>query len=377
MKQKTWKSILGNVLKVVVSAGLLAYVLIFRVDLRSMGRAIARARWGYLSTAIALAMAGVALRAVRWLSLLRALDIDVPLRRLVKLYYVGTFFNIFMPSGFGGDAIRIVELARHSKKTPEAIGTVLVDRATGLWVLFVFGLLALPFAAPSLPSQMVIIIGATALAVVVGGWAVMGTRLLPWLGSRVQLPAQDKLDRFYRAVSGCGYRALGQACAISLIFNLMNVYTNYTIARAFDVRLPLGVFITFAPLLAMSLMLPSVGGLGVREETYRLLYGTVAVDDTLSVAISLTTFGIQTLLPGIVGAVLYFLEGATQLRGTPDKRPQNAQPLPTPGQELAGPNAPGGFVTRRAVPDSKSGTSKSGCATVSAQPPTPGPKAEV
>ena len=79
----------------------------------------------------------------------------------------------------------------------------------------------------------------------------------------------EKLDRFYRAVSGCGYPALGQACLISLIFNAMNIGTNYTIARAFGVRLPLGVFVTFAPLLAMSLMLPSVGGLGVREEAHR------------------------------------------------------------------------------------------------------------
>jgi uncharacterized membrane protein YbhN (UPF0104 family) len=164
---------------------------------------------------------------------------------------------------------------------------------------------------------MVLLIGGVALAVVIGGWVVMGTRFVPWLGSHIRLPGQDKLDRFYRAVSGCGYRALGQACLVSLIFNLMNVTTNYTIARAFDVRLPLGVFVTFAPMLAMSLMLPSVGGLGVREEAHRLLYGTVEVPSTLAVAISLTTFAAQTLLPGIVGAVLYALEGAAQLRAAP------------------------------------------------------------
>ena len=73
---------------------------------------------------------------------------------------------------------------------------------------------------------------------VVGGWLVMGTRLVPWLGARVRLPGQAKLERFYRAVSGCGYRALGQACAISLVFNLMNVTVNYLIglALAFSFR---------------------------------------------------------------------------------------------------------------------------------------------
>ena len=119
------------------------------------------------------------------------------------------------------------------------------------------------------------------------------------------------------AVTIPGYRALGTACAISLVFNLMNIGVNYTIARAFGVDLPLGVFVTFAPILSVSLLLPSVGGLGVREEAHRLLYGTVNVTSTLAVAISLTTFALQTLLPGAVGAVLYTLEGAAALRHAP------------------------------------------------------------
>jgi uncharacterized membrane protein YbhN (UPF0104 family) len=176
------------------------------------------------------------------------------------------------------------------------------------------GLIALPFAAPHMPSQMVLLIGGVAAAGVVGGWLVMGTRLVPWLGTRIRLPGQAKLERFYHAVSGCGYRALGLACAISLAFNLMNVTVNYLIGLAFWVQLPLGVFVAFAPILSMSLMLPSVGGLGVREEAHRLLYGTVSVPDSTAVAMSLATFGVQTLLPGIAGAVLYALEGAAGLR---------------------------------------------------------------
>jgi len=311
---KKTRSTLFNIAKVVISTGMLAYVLIFRVDLGALWDALLRARWGHLAAAIVLAMSGVALRGVRWMVLLRAHQIDVPLGRLVRLYYVGTFFNIFLLSGFGGDAIRVLELSRHTERIPEAIGTVLVDRATGLWVLLIVGLLALPFASAAMPSQMVLLIGGVAAAGVVGGWLVMGTRLVPWLGTRIRLPGQAKLERFYHAVSGCGYRALGLACAISLAFNLITVTVNYLIGLAFWVQLPLGVFVAFAPILSMSLLLPSVGGLGVREEAHRLLYGTVSIASSTAVAMSLTTFGVQTLLPGIVGALLYALEGASGLR---------------------------------------------------------------
>ena len=311
------KSRLFNILKVLISVGMLAYVLLVRVDLRDVGDVVARARWGYLFPAVLLAIAGVALRAVRWLALLHALRIAVPLRRLVRLYFVGTFFNIFLLSGFGGDAIRIVELARQSKRTPESIGTVLVDRATGLWMLFLMGLAALPFGARDIPRQMVLLVVAAALAVVAGGWVVMGTRFVPWLGGKVRLPGQAKLERFYQAVSGCGTIALGQACAISLVFNLITITINWMIARALNVELPLGTFFLYSPILATSLLVPSVGGLGVGEEAYRLIYSTVDVAGDAAVAMSLTRYVVQTVLPGLIGGVLYAVEGAFAL-GRPE-----------------------------------------------------------
>jgi len=312
--QKSLRSTLFHVLKIAISVGMLAYVLLVKVDLGELAHAVLQARWGLLVVAAVMAIAGVALRAVRWLALLRALDIGVPLGRLVKLYFVGTFFNIFLLSGFGGDAIRMMELARHSKKTPEAIGTVLVDRATGLWVLFVLGLVALPFGGASVPRETALLVAAVSIAGVIGGWVVMGTGLLPWLGSKVRLPGQAKLERFYQAVSGCGYAALGQACAVSLLFNLLNITINFLIGRGLNAELGFGVFVLYTPILALSLMLPSVGGLGVREEAYRLMFSTVGVADSLAVAMSLTTFALQTVLPGLIGAALYAIEGAAELR---------------------------------------------------------------
>ena len=307
------KNRLFNIVKIVISVGMLAYVLL-TVNLRDLGNAILAARWGYLTLAAGLTIGGVALRAVRWLALLRALGIAVPLHRLVRLYFVGTFFNIFLPTGFGGDAIRMIELARYSKQAPEAVGTVLVDRATGLWMLFAMALVALPFGRAAVPANAAAFIAAVAAVGLVGGWLLMGTRLLPWLGTRVRLPAQDKLERFYRAVSGCGYKALGQALGISLVFNLLIITVNWLIAEGLNVDLPISVFFLFTSILSLALMLPSVGGLGVREEAYKQMYGVVGVLGSVAVAMSLTTFLLQSILPGIIGGLLYAVEGATELR---------------------------------------------------------------
>jgi uncharacterized membrane protein YbhN (UPF0104 family) len=308
---------LFNVLKIVISVGMLAYVLLVRVDLRELSLVVAEAQWGFLALGVVLAIAGVAIRALRWRALLQALEIDVPLRRLVSLYFVGTFFNIFLPSGFGGDAVRTMELARQSKKTPEAIGTTLVDRANGLWVSFAMGLVAIPFAARAIPTNMVLLLSGVAGAAVLGGWLVMGTPFVSWLGAKVRLPGQAKLERFYGAVSGCGYAALGKASAVSLVFNLMNITINYLIARGLNVERPFWVFFAFAPILSLSLLVPSIGGLGVRETAHMLMYGTVGVGTAAATAMGLAQFAVQTLLPGLIGGVLYAVEGARGLRRRP------------------------------------------------------------
>lgn len=310
------KKKLFNILKIAVSAGLLVYVLVFQVDLGQLWRVVRQARWGYLAAAMALMIAGTALRAVRWQVLLQALDIHVPLRTLVHLYFVGAFFNIFLPTGLGGDAVKMAELARSTGRTPEAIGTTLVDRAIGLWVLFVLAVLALPFSVSLLPQGWAPIIALAAVAGVLGGWVVMGTPLVPWLGSKVSLPGQDRLERFYRSVSQLGYRALGRACLVSLVFDVMLILFNVWIAYGLNVIQPLGIFVLFTPIISFSLALPiSIGGLGVREQTYLLLFGSLGVSSGAAAAMSLMNYALTNLVVGLLGGVWYALEGTRELAG--------------------------------------------------------------
>jgi uncharacterized membrane protein YbhN (UPF0104 family) len=308
------KKKLFNILKIAISAGLMTYLLVFQVDVGQLWQVLCGARWGYLAAATVLMIAGTALRAVRWQVLLLALDITVPLRRLVYLYFVGAFFNIFLPTGLGGDAVKMAELARSTGRAPEAIGVTLVDRATGLWVLFVLALVALPFSYTLLPSGWAPVIAVGTLGGVIGGWVLMGTPLIPWLGGKLRLPGQEKLERFYRSVSQLGYQALGKACAVSLIFDILLIMFNTLIARGLNVDQPLGIFVLFTPIISFSLTLPiSIGGLGVREQTYVLLFSPLGVPNTPATAMSLTNYALTNLAVGLIGGCLYALGSAKNL----------------------------------------------------------------
>jgi len=305
---------LFNVLKIAVSLGLMAFIFT-RINLVETWNALRGAHWGIMAVAFALFVLTLPLRAFRWKALLDGLGVHAPISRLIVLYFVGTFFNIFLPTGVGGDVVRAVEFTQDSRHGAEAVGTVFVDRLTGLLVLFVIALAALPFSFRLVEPEVTVAIVVIALGGLAGGWLLLQGNMLGRIGRRLPfLPAQDKLEKLYRAVGGCGRRALGRALTVSVIFNLVNILVNYLIALALGEHLSPWYFFAFVPLVSFSLTLPiSLGGLGVREGTYALLFGQAGVAPEKAVALSLAYYAI-TVLTGLIGGLMYAIEGARGLK---------------------------------------------------------------
>ena len=304
-----------NVLKLVLSIGLVA-MLLSRVSLRHALDVLAQAQWGFLGLALALYVGGVALRALRWQALLRAKGIAVPLPRLVTLYYVGGFFNIMLPTGIGGDAVRAYELARYTPHVETAVGTVLLDRAAGLVMLFCMAALALPFSAGLLdPWVSLLVLGLTAgsLAVLVSlFWGRPLRRAFHSLPAALRrMLDRPILRRLFEALSGYDGRALAAALGISVGFNLLLIAVNVLIGLGLGVRsVTLGQYAAFVSLISASTALPiSFGGWGVREGGYTALYPRAGVAVPTAMAMALT-FDLINVLAGLIGGVLYAYEGA-------------------------------------------------------------------
>ncbi len=69
---------------------------------------------------------------LRWWLLLRTQSIFIRLWAAVKLYFLGWFYNNFMPSSVGGDLVRAWYITKHTHKRFEAVLSVFADRAIGL-----------------------------------------------------------------------------------------------------------------------------------------------------------------------------------------------------------------------------------------------------
>jgi uncharacterized membrane protein YbhN (UPF0104 family) len=280
---------------------------VIQINLAEVAAILANTNWFWLLIGFILVNLSLVVRAYRWFLLLRGLESSVRFGRLVELYFVGSFFDAFLPSGFGGDVVRIVEVSQDVPANV-ATGTVLLDRLSGLLMLFVMGLLAMPFRPPSFSSELTWGITAVCLAGVVCGGVLIDGRLIQCLGR--WLPAKVWQDgpiaQVMQAVQACDRRAIWQALAVSTLFNLILVGWWTTASYALNSPIDYSYNLLVVPLLSIALLVPSVGGLGVRETLAPILFVAAPLSPEAAVALSLLVF-IILRLSSLVGAPVYVL----------------------------------------------------------------------
>jgi len=301
----------GNALKIVVSAGLMVY-LFWQIDLDTTLDAILGANLWWLLAAFIVFEFTFLLRALRWRALIRGWGASVPIKDLVVWYLVGSFFNSVLPTGFGGDVLRVYELSRQVDDPVLAANSVVVDRYLGLMVLLGMGLIAVPFGAGYVSQQVVWTLAALFVAGLAGGVLVLNQRLWRTASQRIPIVGRllaGKLSGLAETTSRYSTRSLIDATLMSFIFNVTLIGFNVLLGFALDIHVPLRYFLIFIPITSAVLMLPSVWGLGLREISYATLFPMVGVAEPVAVSLSLLVYA-NTLVTGLIGGVIYLLSGA-------------------------------------------------------------------
>jgi uncharacterized membrane protein YbhN (UPF0104 family) len=300
----------SSILKIGVSLIGLAYV-VWKVPLQEVGQLLVGLEWKWVIVAFALVTISLVLRAYRWLLLLRGLDSAIRFGRLVELYFVGNFFNAFLPSGFGGDAVRALEAARDVPANIAA-GTVIVDRLTGLLMLFIMALIVLPFRPADFPDELALAIIALCVTGLIGGFVLLNGRLIirlgAWLPGPLSPEGSGPVAKFLQAVQGCGWRAIASALGVSAVFNLLLAGWWAACGRALGLSIPYTYYLLVVPILSVILLVPSIGGLGVRESLAPTLFVGAGLSSTgaEAVAISLLVF-IVMRMASLLGAPVYIM----------------------------------------------------------------------
>jgi hypothetical protein len=306
-----------NLLKIVVSVGLLIFIF-SGLDLPAFWQAVLRASGWWLAAALAAMMVGVVIRAWRWQILLDAIGTRVSLVELTNIYFIGFLFNNLLPSGLGGDAIRIIELNRHSRRGSDAVTSVLVDRFLGLSALQAIALVALFFDWQAVPRSVAYFTVGIFVGGLVMGFLLINRRLYAALQQQVglfrKLTGIKVIGNLFESFQRYPLPALGRSYLVSFLFNFSLIAMNIFIGLALGAQATLAQYAIFVPITSIVLLLPiSFAGLGVREETYRQLFGQVGVPGEVAVAMSLLVYVFGNICTGLIGGIIYMLRNARDM----------------------------------------------------------------
>jgi uncharacterized protein (TIRG00374 family) len=247
------------------------------------------------------------LGALRWRLLVQGQRIELGVKEAARLTWIGLFFTNVLPTGFGGDAVRVWIAGRRSNAVPAVTASVLADRLAALWALTVLGALGVAIDATALPTIVVVSILTACALVTLGSFL-----LLAPAPAHALTRATARWPRVSQAVArtsdGMSTYAdrkelLLQAVGISLIAQVCVVVAALMLARSLGLNIGISLMSTTIPVALLASATPTnINGLGVRETVFRALLVPAGVLPALAVAFSLITVvaGALVSLPGAV-----------------------------------------------------------------------------
>lgn len=291
---------------------LLAWIIATKAPLAEIGRVLGGADLRWLGLSLALQVVGLIMSTYRWQILAGALGDDHSLGYLVKAYLVGAFFNQFLPTSFGGDVYRIWDVSRRSRSLVGCGAAVVVERVTGMVVLFLFALVASVFRL-EMASRIQLVWAALALgALCLAGLALFLSPVAARFAPRAPAAglarrAVAKIFEFRAAVLEYRNRRgpFLKAMAWALILQVNVIFYFYLIGRAFGLAVPFLDYFIFIPIVLLVQILPvTINGLGLREAAYVAIFSFYGIAPGAAVSYSLLDAASRLLL-GIAGGLVY------------------------------------------------------------------------
>jgi uncharacterized membrane protein YbhN (UPF0104 family) len=298
--------------RIIASVALLG-VVAWRLDWPKVGAAFVHLNVTLWLLAVLVYVTVQIVSSARWRMLGRVQGYDASMGVYVAYYYIGMFFNLVLPTSVGGDVVRVWYLANRDGTGPRegrrmaALVSVMAERLNGIIVLIVLACVAVIFS----PTQLPVWISGTVAAI--GAMAAAGLIALPvlnWLFHKYpRVGLHPRLSPVRRLLTGSlAYRGhpgmLFLVTSLSVFVQLGNVVVWWMVGESLGVHVSIWYYGILVPLVSLVTLLPSIGGLGVREAATVLLLAPLKVPETDAVTLAFLAF-ILTVVSSLGGLFFY------------------------------------------------------------------------
>ncbi len=302
-----------NFLRISISvAAFICLIKFSKVDLHTAFKYLLKVNPVYFTLAYVSYLITVMVAGLRFYFSSHAIGFRRNYFQLLQLNFVGAFFNNFLPTTFGGDALRGYYLKKGSDiSLSRAAACIVYERYTGMIVLFwasslAFILQNLGLISKStwqMPDQIILFCHAgTIVTIFLVPFLPQINKLLfgesNWLYKRVIEPILVYWNDF---------KLTFKILILSVILQFCVMLCHYLIALSLNIEIPLSYYLVFYPLTTIAgFMIPSLNGLGIREGAYIYFLKAVNVSSEQGLAFSIGWL-IVLLITSFIGGVIYMI----------------------------------------------------------------------
>ena len=286
MKKKVNKWII-TLVKLSVSA-LAIWFVISRIDTDNLMSIIKKASVIPLVMATVLFVMSKILSSIRLGFFFEKTGLNISKTSNLRLYWLGMFYNLFLPGGIGGDAYKIYILNSSTGISALSIGwAVLIDRINGMMAIVLLTL----FLAPILPLPVLLkyIIPISAIPAYL-----------------IYIFAANKIFPMFKGVSG-------KSTLYSLGVQILQCICVLFIKISLNINADTWVLLLIFMISSVVAVLPfTIGGIGSREIVF--LFGSqwLGINSDIAITISLLFF-IITAVVSLGGVYYQFRPGVIAL----------------------------------------------------------------
>ena len=259
-------------------------VIIIVVGIYVVGQFVSSLKWWLIASNSVKASYGAALRA----------------------YFIGMYCNCFGLGTVGGDVARgLILSARGKGVKTEALASVIADRAHGLAVLSLIGILsvfALEHDRIDFSFKIILFVGAL---LIMFGWLIGPKIILALTPKHHRL--RDKIERTLLQFPKDPAK-LTVITILSVIFHCIQIFANGYMAHALGANITWSKIFASIPFVNIAGTLPiSWQGLGVRESSLMFFLGN-EISSEQAIAMGALWFAAVTV-SGAIGGILAFISG--------------------------------------------------------------------
>jgi len=279
---------------------ILAKWIINSVDLKLFTNTINTITWPFIVVIMIVSFIDMSIAALRWKVLMRPFKPSFSYIHLLYLSFVAHYYNMLVPGNIAGDVVRALKTS---------VATVFLDRLIGMLGLVIIVLCGIIFSYPMLSELglMKYIVLVTLILSFIS-MSILSRRIIRkfrWISNLLGSLYEKIKDvvvsiQLYR---NC-YREIIEAFAATIGSHLLMITTVYLISRAIGCNAAYFHCLLFVPVIGLISTLPiTIGGLGLREASYILLFTQVGATKEQALGMSLIYF-MLLFVWAILGAIL-------------------------------------------------------------------------